>query len=445
MATTRAESEEEPRDRVEKTFELLAAAKKSELGSDYWLATEHFLEAHELLKALAEEQNEKVAVASKDENDGSSNTSNGESVNTLEELRSIAALFSSKAADYWKQSRHSLIRAMEQERNRDETQKTTGSGGGAGVGSEAGTNKTTACLCESLDDDEARARNRSFSVLFSRPVHDAAAEAENPKPPIPGTGSNSSEEAGAPVPRAPIAPAAPGCETGSDDRPHRQLADEDDLEARLRTLNKSLPSGFKSTDERVSDLHEGMNKLGMSAYTQKKSPFANFDDELPKSEDEQIDEIMAMARDEAMLETTHHAAESEKGTRQRTTAGNDSDDDDGFDPSDEDSLDSEGDELLDDNQLAMKTIQKQVARARAKLAELGALLDEARTKRAKEDMDEEEAVFENDCEDDSGDDSSHRDIQKHDVAFLMIKGKRKLKGARRDMKKALAEWDEMIL
>jgi len=443
MATTRAESEEEPRDRVEKTFELLAAAKKSELGSDYWLATENFLEAHELLKALAEEQNEKVAVASKDENDGSS-SSNSESVNTLEELQSIAALFSSKAADYWKQSRLSLIRAMEQERNKDETQKTTGSGGGAGVGSEADTNKTPACLCESLDDDQAKARNRSFSVLFSRPVH-AAAEA--PKPPIPDTGSNSSEEAGAPVPRAPIAPAAPGCETGSDDRPHRQLADEDDLEARLRALNKSLPSGFKTTDERVSDFHEGMNKLGLSVYTQKKSPFANFDDELPKNEDEQIDEIMAMARDEAMLETTHHAAESEKGTRQTTTAGysDNSDDDDGFDPSDEDSLDSEGDELLDDNQLAMKTIQKQVARARAKLAELSALLDEARTKRAKEDMDEEEAVFKNDCEDDSGDDSSHRDIQKHDVAFLMIKGKRKLKGARRDMKKALAEWDEMIL
>ena len=50
-------------DKVEATFALLAAAKKLESESDYWRATEKFVEAHHLLKILADEETAKAVQA----------------------------------------------------------------------------------------------------------------------------------------------------------------------------------------------------------------------------------------------------------------------------------------------------------------------------------------------------------------------------------------------
>ena len=71
----------------------------------------------------------------------------------------------------------------------------------------------------------------------------------------------------------------------------------------------------------------------------------------------------------------------------------DEDDDSSF--GDSDSEDSEGDELLDNDQLGMKIIHKKIAKAQAKIAELVTVLEKARSKRAKEDAQEEEDVYKN--------------------------------------------------
>mmetsp|Transcript_18434 Transcript_18434/g.40136 ORF Transcript_18434/g.40136 Transcript_18434/m.40136 type:complete len:213 (+) Transcript_18434:121-759(+) len=128
-------------------------------------------------------------------------------------------------------------------------------------------------------------------------------------------------------------------------------------------------------------------------------------------------------------------SKSSKGSKSRY--GDDDDDDD-------DSDNSEEDELLGDDQLAMKTIQKKVVKARIKLVELLALLDQARSKRAQDEIDEEEAIFKNDCDTSDEEDDDNGDVQQHDVAFLMMTGKRKLKSAQRDMRKALIEWDDLV-
>eukprot|EP00536_Pseudo-nitzschia_multiseries_P007721 jgi/Psemu1/305161/fgenesh1_kg.184_\ len=205
----------------------------------------------------------------------------------------------------------------------------------------------------------------------------------------------------------------------------------------------------------MSEVNRGLNKLGLSLYTQKR-PFSRFEDEVPKSEDEQIDDIIAQANDEALVDriATENDPVGGTGTVPLYSGKQDGDDDfssddDDNDNDDEDSSDGEQDELLDDDQLAMKMIQKEVVKAQTKLAELVAILEQARTKRARDEIDEEEAVFKNDYDGNSdnedGDDDSNRDIQQNDVAFLMMTGKRKLKSAQRGMRRALAEWEDLTL
>ena len=88
----------------------------------------------------------------------------------------------------------------------------------------------------------------------------------------------------------------------------------------------------------------------------------------------------------------------------------------------------------------MKSIQKKVVKAQIKLAELLAILNEARSIKAKEDD------IDDDDDKDSDDDSSFNDdIAKPDLAFSLLTSKIKLKGAQRDMRKALAEFDNISI
>lgn len=363
-----------PKDKVEATFALLEAAKKLESESRYWPATEKYIQAQQFLALLAQEK--RAEADALDQNSSE-----------LEGTQQIATLYTSKADEYWKQSRKCLIQAMEEEKKLDEQDDPPN-------------------IRDLLDDDQAKARNASFAALFSRVIVQE-----------------------------------PPCTA-----PQQTVANAGDLESRLRALNQSLPSGFKTVDERLSDVHKGMGKLGMSSiYTEPKKSYTVFDDELEKSEDEQIEEIMAQAKDEVMV----HNMNKETGcdgpeTRAAVAAMRNTDEDD--DSSFGDSSDSEGDELLDNDQLGMKLIHKKIVKAQAKIAELVTLLEKARSKRAKEDAEEQEDIYKNNGLDaESDDEDSFREVQKHDVAFLMMGGKKKLKSAQRDLKKALAEWEELIL
>jgi len=92
----------------------------------------------------------------------------------------------------------------------------------------------------------------------------------------------------------------------------------------------------------------------------------------------------------------------------------------------------------------MKLIQKKVAKAQGKLSELLAILDEAQTMKAKEDIDEDKEKYLRDDDDDDDDESFTNDIEKANSTAMLITGKNKLKKAQQDMRKALVEFENVI-
>ena len=97
----------------------------------------------------------------------------------------------------------------------------------------------------------------------------------------------------------------------------------------------------------------------------------------------------------------------------------------------------------------MKLIQKNTLKAKLKLEKLFNILDEARTMKAKEDMDtdEEDELLKDDANDDDNDDSSSSfgdGIEKSNSLTLRIRAKQELRKAQRDLGKALAEFKNII-
>ncbi|OEU20866.1 hypothetical protein FRACYDRAFT_234498 [Fragilariopsis cylindrus CCMP1102] len=210
---------------------------------------------------------------------------------------------------------------------------------------------TDACLfpcassCTLLDDDQARIRNYNFSLLFSRPIVGSIL------PPVGVVEENTTttttidDDEISPLEENPNNPTP---------TPTSLIDQQWSLEERLQNLNKTLPSSFKSTDERMSEVNKGLNKLGLSLYTQKE-PFARFaTEELPKSEEEQIDEIMNQATDEANVEDQIIINNNNQSTKEV-------EEDENFEDSDDDDDDDdEGDLLLDDDQLFMNLLTSKI-------------------------------------------------------------------------------------
>ena len=199
------------------------------------------------------------------------------------------------------------------------------------------------------------------------------------------------------------------------------------IEERLQELNASLPQGFKTSQERMDAINRGMNRLGLSLYPQKE-PFERFKDELPKDEDDQVAEIMAQAKDEVEFEKKF-------GSKTRSDIHQD-EEDEGSDEEDSDYEEEEEDAFLDDELLAIKTIRRKVVKAQAKLAELVALLDEAKTQKVAEDE-------ENDLGGGEEDDSENF-VENGGPATFLASGKKILRSAQRDLKKASMEWTESL-
>ncbi|CAJ1942932.1 unnamed protein product [Cylindrotheca closterium] len=282
---------------------------------------------------------------------------------STDEEKQIATLYERQAWEYLKESRQCLIEAMKAEKERDEMEEST--------------------TFLTLTDDESTARLNTFSSLFSRKLE---AEPEE-----------------------------------------LTMENQVSLEERLRNLNQSLPSGFKTSEERMSDLNKGLNRLGLSMYEQK-TPFSRFiEDSIPKDEDDQVAEIMAQAKDEVHFENVL-AQNSTTGMVKKSN-----DDDSISDVEDDSDSDSDGDELLSDEQLAMKKVRRRVVLAQMKLAELVALIDEAKGIQANEEKKEEEAAL-------TVNDDSSEDISKPDLEAHFASAKKKLRAARKDLRKATEEW-----
>lgn len=280
---------------------------------------------------------------------------------STEEEEQIATLYERQAWEYLKESRQCLIDAMKAEKELDE--------------------KEQIATFSNLTDDESTARLNTFSSLFSRKVETKPEEIT--------------------------------------------MDNQMSLEERLRDLNASLPSGFKTSEERMNDLNRGLNRLGLSLYEQK-TPFSRFIEEsVPKDEDDQVAEIMAQAQDEINFEKV-------MAQHSTTSIPKTSNDDDSISDADDDSEDSEGDEILDDEQVAMKRVRRRVVKAQMKLAELVALIDDGVALRSKEEKQEEEAIL-------TGNDDSSEEISKPDSEAHFASAKRKLRAARKDLKKATNE------
>ena len=109
---------------------------------------------------------------------------------STEEEKQIATLYERQAWEYLQESRQCLIEAMAVEKEQDEKEETT--------------------TFSNLTDDESSARLNTFSSLFSRKVETEPEEIT--------------------------------------------MENQISLEERLRNLNASLPSGFKTSEEYMTDL-----------------------------------------------------------------------------------------------------------------------------------------------------------------------------------------------
>jgi hypothetical protein len=295
---------------------------------------------------------------------------------STEEEQKIGKLYDEQALEYLHQSRQCLIEAMKSETEHEAKPGST-------------------FAMSSLTNEQAETRIRTFYSLFSRPINIQE-----------GSPTKQEEE--------------------------KNIIDQQwSIEERLLDLNKSLPSGFKTSEERMGEINRGLNKLGLSLYDQRE-PFSRLQEEIPKSTEEQIDDIIAQAQDEVTFDKKFGSGP--------TDAPNKVDDDDDSDSND-DSAESEDEEdyLLDDRVLAVKKIRKQAIKAQVKLAELIAVLDQAKSAMDKEDDDK-------DLKDEDSDDTDSLDHNvegKGSAAYLSL-GKKNLKGARKDIKNALAEWQENL-
>jgi len=148
------------------------------------------------------------------------------------------------------------------------------------------------------------------------------------------------------------------------------------LEERLQRLNMSMPKPLKSDQERLHDLHQGMERLGWTLHSSRGRNGSNVIFS-PKSlsESEQIDEIINQANDEVAI--------SNLGNLMGCNTSTDYHDDDILDVGDDESTFSSSSQGLklsshDLTTLDIETLQDHMASAQAKLAELVALfqLDE---------------------------------------------------------------------
>lgn len=147
------------------------------------------------------------------------------------------------------------------------------------------------------------------------------------------------------------------------------------LEERLMELNASLPSGFKTSKERMADINRGLGRLGLSLYPNSDHG-SSTDVQPPLSEDEQIEHIIAQAKDEVRFNPPTTTVEDGKNATETPLDDGGSDDDSSTSDSEMSDDSVSLDDLVDDPVLDNhKAIRHKVVKAQVKLAELVALLN----------------------------------------------------------------------
>ena len=196
------------------------------------------------------------------------------------------------------------------------------------------------------------------------------------------------------------------------------------LEERLMELNASLPSGFKTSKERMADINRGLGRLGLSLYSNSNHG-SSTDIGPPQSEEDQVAQIIAQAKDEVRYNKPATDADGKNESQVSVDTSVDVDTSDSEDSEDSVSLDDLIDEPVLKNR---KAIRHKVLKAQVKLAELIALLNIEPDINLSDDADEK--VSKNDDDKDKL------------AAFDLDYGKATLNAARNYLNKALKEWPE---
>lgn len=256
------------------------------------------------------------------------------------DANNILRLYHQQATYYLQEARKQVIRALGQDVKGDEDAATDAS--------PAGPPRSIAQLSQLLQhlpEEERSQRTRLFSQLF--------------------TGSTVGVEEGTPDLRE----------------------QEDQLAARLEQLNQSFPKSLQSEAEKVRELNRGLRRMGLATVEDGASTKPALPLSLPKSEFDQINDIIAQAKDEAELNATTMndgdlAAAAAAGTLSMTPGGMDEDTNDSvvlLSDDDEVSIDSDDSDaaLLVDELTAAQCEQMytQLVQAQIKLSELVALCE----------------------------------------------------------------------
>lgn len=192
------------------------------------------------------------------------------------------------------------------------------------------------------------------------------------------------------------------------------------LEERLMELNASLPSGFKTDQERLADINRGLGRLGLSLYPNSNHASSNHA-QPPQSEEDQVEQIIAQATDQARYEKPSETNEAAASVNEDSSSSSSI-------SSQESSDDSiSANDLLDEPTLTnRKAIRHEVIKAQVKLAELVAMTST------------EPDINLNDDKDDSNDNDNKEEKAGFDVHY----GKATLVAARDCLNKALKEWPD---
>ena len=352
---------------LEQAFSLIEQGNGSEEKHDYWEAADAFAKATEILQRLSDDIHEQLVQ-------------NGDS-SEEKEKSNIALLYGQQSREYLHKARDCLILAMRQENDRDRDDMS------------ANQEQEEPLLppspsYQSLSKEDAEKRLFIFKRLFSKGELNIAS--------------------------------LPSDAATEDEKPvqEQQLS----LEERMMQLNENLPSGFKTSDQRMRDINRGLSRLGLSLYSaaDRPPPFSSHTIEAPKSEGEQVDEIIQQAHDEVSMQQISSTAET--GEKAKSSSVLDSlaeEVGDSLLMRNEEELedldDSNSSNEDDDNDLAagdFMEIQDNIVEAQAKLAQLIALME----------LDEDE------------DDA--------EIKFDQCHGKKLLKESRTLLLQATKRWDE---
>jgi hypothetical protein len=248
-----------------------------------------------------------------------------------EEQAKIAALYQQQSREYLVQARASLLEAMQQEHETDRDARN------------AATAEPTYL---SLSDEDAGTRLRLFARLFARELQLLTTTVE-----------------------------------GETQQQKPVLEQQSSLEDRLNQLNASLPSGFKTSNQRMQDINKGLNRLGLSLYS---AADAQSSLDLPAaSESDQVADIIQQAKDEIAMQPVTSSGVNSNSNKHNNGGDGGTEEIDGDalllmneEDEDDDDASADSDDLKNEMDIEdVQAIREKVVDAQAKLAEIIALLD----------------------------------------------------------------------